>query len=152
MRWTTDTKWENGKLSFIHGVSKFKFAKKAGKQDAFWKSNMNSRIKKKKKNRKNRQTNFRKKLQKIYLSNQLIGWMERWDSSKIRKAFRLAIQNTKKSSTEWKNGCNNNTKFIEPPVKRIKCQWSSPRFPNYLFNSKVDEVDFFAFTMSLTKS
>ena len=61
---------------------------------------MNSRIKKKKKNRENRQTNFREKLQKIYLSNQLIGWMERWDSSKIRKAFRLAIQNTKKSSTE----------------------------------------------------
>ena len=33
MRWTTDTKWENGKLSCIHGVSKFKFANKAGKQE-----------------------------------------------------------------------------------------------------------------------
>ena len=52
--------------------------------------NSNLLIKQENKNSK------KKEFKKMYLSIQLTGWMERRDSSKIGKAFGLAIQTQKK--------------------------------------------------------
>ena len=142
MRWATDVSWENGKLSFIYGKM---FSVISNPLPLCKNSN------KRKKTQKNCQTNFREKIQNISK-----WWTQRLDGnvnlSKIGITFRLAIQRQKKFKRvkkNKKNGCSNNNKFIEPPPKRIECQWSSPRFLSRLVNSKVDEINFSVFTMSL---